>query len=398
MKLTYKATFRAACTGYIVQAIVNNLAPLLFIAFQDGFGLSRLQITSIITVNFLLQLGVDLVCAGFIDRIGYRAAAVLSMVMAAAGLVCMGVLPYALPDAYTGLMIAVFLNALGGGLLEVIISPIVEALPGESKSGSMALLHASYCWGCVLVILLSTGYFVLFGVENWRWLPMLWAAVPAVNLIFFLLVPMRSLLAEDEVQTPLLSLFKDGAFWVLFIMMVCAGASEQGMSQWSSLFAETGLQVSKTLGDLLGPCLFAILMGAGRTFFGRDRGIPLPMAIGASAVLCAASYLVTVFSPWPLVSLLGCGVCGLSVAIFWPGTFSLAAEKFPRGGTALFAILALGGDLGCSFGPSVVGWVSNAAGGALQPGLFAAAAFPLVMLAMLLLSKRKKAAADAVRK
>ena len=398
MKLTYKATFRAACTGYIVQAIVNNLAPLLFIAFQDGFGLSRLQITSIITVNFLLQLGVDLVCAGFIDRIGYRAAAVLSMVMAAAGLVCMGVLPYALPDAYAGLMIAVFLNALGGGLLEVIISPIVEALPGESKSGSMALLHASYCWGCVLVILLSTGYFVLFGVENWRWLPMLWAAVPAVNLIFFLLVPMRSLLAEDEVQTPLLSLFKDGAFWVLFIMMVCAGASEQGMSQWSSLFAETGLQVSKTLGDLLGPCLFAILMGAGRTFFGRDRGIPLPMAIGASAVLCAASYLVTVFSPWPLVSLLGCGVCGLSVAIFWPGTFSLAAEKFPRGGTALFAILALGGDLGCSFGPGVVGWVSNAAGGALQPGLFAAAAFPLVMLAMLLLSKRKKAAADAVRK
>lgn len=398
MKLTYKATFRAACTGYIVQAIVNNLAPLLFIAFQDGFGLSRLQITSIITVNFLLQLGVDLVCAGFIDRIGYRAAAVLSMVMAAAGLVCMGVLPYALPDAYAGLMIAVFLNALGGGLLEVIISPIVEALPGESKSGSMALLHASYCWGCVLVILLSTGYFVLFGVENWRWLPMLWAAVPAVNLIFFLLVPMRSLLAEDEVQTPLLSLFKDGAFWVLFIMMVCAGASEQGMSQWSSLFAETGLQVSKTLGDLLGPCLFAILMGAGRTFFGRDRGIPLPVAIGASAVLCAASYLVTVFSPWPLVSLLGCGVCGLSVAIFWPGTFSLAAEKFPRGGTALFAILALGGDLGCSFGPSVVGWVSNAAGGALQPGLFAAAAFPLVMLAMLLLSKRKKAAVDAVRK
>ena len=398
MKLTYKATFRAACTGYIVQAIVNNLAPLLFIAFQDGFGLSRLQITSIITVNFLLQLGVDRVCAGFIDRIGYRAAAVLSMVMAAAGLVCMGVLPYALPDAYAGLMIAVFLNALGGGLLEVIISPIVEALPGESKSGSMALLHASYCWGCVLVILLSTGYFVLFGVENWRWLPMLWAAVPAVNLIFFLLVPMRSLLAEDEVQTPLLSLFKDGAFWVLFIMMVCAGASEQGMSQWSSLFAETGLQVSKTLGDLLGPCLFAVLMGAGRTFFGRDRGIPLPAAIGASAVLCAASYLITVFSPWPLVSLLGCGVCGLSVAIFWPGTFSLAAEKFPRGGTALFAILALGGDLGCSFGPSVVGWVSNAAGGALQPGLFAAAAFPLVMLAMLLLSKRKKAAADAVRK
>lgn len=394
MKLTYKATFRAACTGYIVQAIVNNLAPLLFIAFQNGFGLTRLQITSIISINFLLQLGVDLAAAGFIDRIGYRAAAVLAMVTASAGLVCMGVLPFALPDPYVGLLIAVFLSALGGGLLEVIISPIVEALPGDCKSGSMALLHASYCWGCVLVILLSTGYFTLFGVENWRWLPIVWALVPAVNLVFFLLVPMCSLLAADEVRIPLPQLMKNGTFWVLLVMMVCAGASEQGMSQWASLFAETGLGVSKTLGDLLGPCLFAILMGAGRTFFGKERGIPLPTAIGGSAVLCAVSYLVTVFSPWPLVSLLGCGVCGLSVAIFWPGTFSLAAEKFPRGGTAMFAILALGGDLGCSFGPGVVGWVSDAVGGALKPGLLAAVIFPLLLPVMLALLKKKKAAAQ----
>ena len=395
MKLTYKATFRAACTGYIVQAIVNNLAPLLFIAFQDGFGLNRLQITSIISVNFLLQLLVDLAAVGFIDRIGYRAAAVLSMVTSGAGLVCMGILPYLLPDAYTGLMIAVFLCALGGGLLEVIISPIVEALPGECKSGSMALLHASYCWGCVLVILLSTGYFVLFGVENWRWLPIAWAAVPAVNLVFFTLVPLRTLLAEDEQPTPLRSLLKNRTFWVVFALMVCAGASEQGMSQWASLFAETGLNVSKTVGDLLGPCLFAVLMGAGRTFFGKDRGIPLPVAIGGSAVLCIASYLAAVFSPWPFVSLLACGVCGLSVAIFWPGTFSLAAETFPRGGTAMFAILALGGDLGCSFGPGVVGWVSDAAGGALQPGLLAAVVFPAVLLVLLTVLKKKKAVRTA---
>ena len=392
MKFTYKATFRAACTGYIVQAIVNNLAPLLFIAFQDGFGLNRLQITSIITVNFLLQLLVDLAAAGFIDRIGYRAAAVLAMVTSGTGLVGMGILPFVTPQPYTGLMISVFLCALGGGLLEVIISPIVEALPGDCKSGSMALLHASYCWGCVLVILLSTGYFVLFGVENWRWLPLFWAAVPADNLVFFALVPMRTLLAEDEIRTPLRALLKNGLFWVIFALMVCAGASEQGMSQWASLFAETGLNVSKTVGDLLGPCLFAILMGAGRTFFGKDRGIPLPVAIGGSAVLCIVSYLAAVFSPWPFVSLLACGVCGLSVAIFWPGTFSLAAETFPRGGTAMFAILALGGDLGCSFGPSVVGWVSDAAGGALKPGLLAAVVFPAALLVLLAVLKKKKAA------
>ena len=206
---------------------------------------------------------------------------------------------------------------------------------------------------------------------------------------------MRPLLAEDELPTPLRSLLKNRLFWVIFVLMVCAGASEQGMSQWASLFAETGLNVSKTVGDLLGPCLFAILMGAGRTFFGKDRGIPLTAAIGGSAVLCIVSYLAAVFSPWPFVSLLACGVCGLSVAIFWPGTFSLAAETFPRGGTAMFAILALGGDLGCSFGPSVVGWVSNAAGGALKPGLLAAAVFPAVLLVLLALLKKKKAAVPA---
>lgn len=395
MKFTYKATFRAACTGYVVQAIVNNLAPLLFIAFQDCLGLNRLQITTIITANFLLQLLVDLVCVRMIDRIGYRAAAVLAMVTASAGLVCMGVLPFATPDPYVGLMIAVFLSALGGGLLEVIISPIVEALPGESKSGSMALLHASYCWGCVLVVLLSTGYFVLFGVENWRWLPLFWAAVPAVNLVFFTLVPMRSLLAEDERPTPLRALLKNRMFWVIFALMVCSGAAELSMSQWASLFAETGLNVSKTVGDLLGPCLFAVLMGAARTFFGKNHRIPLAAAIGGSAALCAVSYLAAALSPWPFVSLLACGVCGLSVAIFWPGTFSLAAETFPRGGTAMFAILALGGDLGCSFGPSVVGWVSDAAGGALKTGMLAAVAFPVVLLVLLTVLKKKKTAAPA---
>ena len=383
-RLTYRHTFRAACTGYIVQAEVNNLTPLLFIAFQNDFGLSRLQITSLITLNFLVQLLVDLASANVVDRMGYRAAVVLSHILAAVGLVGMGVLPYALPNAYAGLLAAVVLCALGGGMLEVIISPIVEALPSESKSSSMSLLHSFYCWGCVLVIVLSTGYLAAFGVQHWRWLPLLWALLPLGNLIFFLMVPLRSLLEEEQAPVLLRSLLKTGGFWVMLCLMLCAGASEQAMSQWASLFAETGLGVSKTLGDLLGPCLFAVLMGGGRAYFGaKDRGIPMEKLITASGLLCIASYLLTVFSPWPLASLLGCGLCGLSVAIFWPGVFSLCSAAFPRGGTAMFAILALAGDLGCSFGPGVVGWVSTAAGGALKPGLLAAVVFPLTLVAVL---------------
>lgn len=390
MRFTYRHTFRAACTGYIVQAVINNLAPLLFVAFQQGFGLSRLQITTLITVNFLIQLLVDLLAAGFVDRLGYRRAAVASQALAAAGLMGLGVLPYVLPP-YAGLLTATVLCALGGGLLEVIISPIVEALPGESKSGSMSLLHSFYCWGCVLVIVLSTVYFAAFGVARWRWLALLWALLPACNLLFFLRVPLRSLLAEQQHATPLGRLLQNGGFWVMLCLMLCAGASEQAMSQWASLFAETGLGVSKTVGDLLGPCLFAVLMGSGRAFFGRERGISIEKAIAGSALLCIVSYLLAALSPWPLAALLGCGLCGLSVAVFWPGVFSLCAAAFPTGGTAMFALLALAGDLGCSSGPGVVGWVSQAAGGSLQAGLAAATAFPLLMLAGLGLWRRVRA-------
>lgn len=396
-RLTYRHTFAAACTGYIVQAVVNNLSPLLFIAFQTQFAFSRLQITGLITVNFCIQLLVDLASAGFVDRMGYRAAAVLSQVLAAAGLAGMGILPYVFADPYAGLLTAVVFSALGGGLLEVIISPIVEALPTEGKSSHMSLLHSFYCWGCVAVIGLSTLYFTVFGLERWRWLTLAWALLPAANLVFFLKVPLYTLLAPEETPAPLSRLLHNGAFWVMLCLMLCAGASEQAMSQWASLFAETGLGVSKTMGDLLGPCLFAVLMGTGRAWFGaRERAIPLEASLRGSALLCVAAYLLTVFSPWPLMSLLGCGLCGLSVAVMWPGVFSLTSREFTRGGTAMFAILALAGDFGCSFGPTVVGFVSSRANGELRPGLLAAMVFPLAMALLLTFYRRARRAGGEV--
>jgi MFS family permease len=302
---------------------------------------------------------------------------VAASVFSAIGLVFLGVLPFVLPP-YTGLIIAVVINAIGGGLLEVIISPIVEALPNDNKAAAMSLLHSFYCWGYVAVILLSTLYFNLVGIAAWRWLPMLWALIPLGNIFLFSQVPLRTLIGENELPVPLRTLFTKKSFSLLFLIMICAGASEQAMSQWASFFAEAGLEVSKTTGDLLGPCAFAILMGTARVFFGlKQDAINLPRVLTGAGILCVLSYLVTVFSPFPLLSLAGCAVCGLSVGIMWPGTFSLASKIFPRSGTAMFAILALAGDAGCASGPGLVGVVMNAA--TLKTGLLTAIVFPLLL-------------------
>jgi MFS family permease len=377
--LSYRHTLAASYFGYVTQAIVNNLGPLLFLTFQRQFGLSLGNLALLVSLNFAVQLLVDMAAVRHVDRIGYRAAAVAASIFSAVGLVSLGILPFVLPNAYAGLVIATVINALGGGLLEVIISPIVEALPNDNKAAAMSLLHSFYCWGYACVILLSTLYFNLAGITNWRYLPMLWALIPLGNIFLFSLVPLRTLTGENDTPVPVRSLFTKRAFLLLLLIMICSGASEQAMSQWASFFAEAGLKVSKTTGDLLGPCAFAVLMGTVRVFFGlKEEAVKLTRVLAGAGILCVASYLVTVFSPFPLLSLAGCAVCGFSVGILWPGTFSLASKIFPRGGTAMFAILALAGDAGCASGPALVGLVMNAA--VLKTGLLTAAVFPLLLV------------------
>lgn len=381
MRQNYKHTIYASYVGYIVQAIVNNLAPLLFLTFQRQYGISIDKIGLLITINFGVQLLVDLISAKYADKIGYRPLIMAAHFCAAAGLLGMGFFPDLLPSAYMGLVAAVVLYAIGGGLIEVLISPIVEACPTEDKSGNMSLLHSFYCWGQMAVVLLSTVFFKIAGIENWKMLTVLWAIVPAVNFFWFSRVPINTLVEEGEALS-LKELFSMKMFWIFIVMMVCAGASEQGMSQWASAFAEMGLQVDKTVGDLLGPCMFAVLMGSSRAFYGKfSEKIHLVHFIAGSGVLCIISYLLAVFSPIPALSLAGCALTGLSVGIMWPGTFSLASEKCPQGGTAMFAFFALAGDLGCSSGPGLVGVVSNMFGSQLKAGLLAAAVFPAALLA-----------------
>lgn len=387
MKLTYRHTKYASYIGYITQAIINNLMPLLFVSFERSFGLSLDKISLLITMNFGIQILTDLLAAKYVDKIGYRFATVLAHVLAVIGLVGMCFLPFYM-DPFTGLVICSVINAVGGGLTEVVISPIVEALPGDEKASAMSMLHSFYCWGQVAVVLLSTLYFTTVGIAHWRYVPVLWAIVPFINIFLFAKVPMCTLNENGE-SMPLKKLAGSGMFWFFLLLMICAGASELAMSQWASYFAEDGLHVSKTLGDLLGPCSFAVLMGIIRTVYGfwGDR-MDLRKSIAFSGVLCVASYLTAVFAPNPLISLIGCAVCGLSVGLMWPGTYSLASRYFPQGGTMMFALLALAGDMGCTSGPTIAGFIADATGD-IKKGLFAVIIFPLLLVIGMCLLKGK---------
>lgn len=381
MKYSYDCTMRACFIGYIVQAIVNNFVPLLFLTFQRTYHIPLQQITLLVTFNFGIQLLTDLLSVAFVDRMGYQASMVLAHILSALGLICLTVLPEWMGHPFAGILISVIVYAVGGGLLEVLVSPVVEACPSTHKEKAMSMLHSFYCWGHVGVVLFSSIFFKLAGIENWKLLAVLWAVIPILNALVFTRVPIAPVLPEGEEGMTIGTLFQNRTFWLLFVMMICAGASEQSVSQWASLFAEKGLGISKTAGDLAGPMAFAVLMGASRAFYGNyGEKINLDRFMAVSSVLCILSYLCLVFMPVPVLSLAGCALCGLSVGIMWPGTFSRASKALPAGGTALFALLALGGDIGCSGGPSLVGMVSGMCKGNLKAGILAALIFPVLLL------------------
>lgn len=391
MNNQYNKTITACFVGYIVQAIINNFVPLLFLTFERTYQIPLSQITLLVTINFGVQLFVDLLSVKFVDKIGYRASMVIAHLCSAAGLVLLTILPEVMSSSFLGILTAVVVYAIGGGLLEVLVSPIVEACPSDHKEKAMSMLHSFYCWGHVGVVALSTLYFYIVGISNWKLLAVIWAVIPLANALAFTKVPIAPLLPEGESGLRMKDLLGMKLFWILFIMMVCAGASEQAVSQWASTFAEQALGITKTLGDLAGPMAFAILMGASRFFYGKygDR-IDLDRFMIFSSLLCILSYLGISLIPVPLVSLAACAVCGLSVGIMWPGTFSKASQALRRGGTAMFALLALGGDVGCSGGPTLVGLISSSLNDNLKAGILAAIIFPVLLLTGILLCRRMK--------
>jgi len=389
IRKSFDHTIYACYIGYITQAIVNNFAPLLFLTFAEDYNLTLDKITLITTINFFIQLCVDLISPKIIEKTGYRVMVLVAHISAAIGLIGLAVFPAIMPGAYLGIMCAVVLYAIGGGIIEVLISPMVEACPTKKKEAAMSLLHSFYCWGHVAVVLISTLFFMLFGISNWKILVCIWAIVPIFNIFYFSLVPINVIDEQHEKIEPK-KLLTNKIIWIIMVAMVAAGASEQAMSQWASAFAEAGLKVSKTIGDVAGPCAFAILMGLSRALYGKfSHKLPLKKAMILSGILCICCYLLAVFSPNPVLSLVGCALCGFSVGIFWPGTFSIAALKLPGGGTLMYALMALAGDVGCSSGPSVVGFVANANDGNLKKGILCAIIFPILILLTMSLMKKK---------
>ena len=381
----YKKTKAACYLGFITQAIAANFAPLLFLKFHRDYGISLGNIALISTVFFFTQLLVDLFCAKFVDKIGYRISIVASEVLSAAGLIALAFLPDLLQNAFVGILISVMVYAIGSGLIEVLVSPIVEACPFENKEATMSLLHSFYCWGSVGTIVISTAFFAIFGMNAWKWLAVIWALVPAINIFNFATCPIVPIVEEGK-GMGIRQLAKKPLFWVAIILMVCAGASEISMAQWASAYAEAALGLSKTIGDLLGPCLFAVTMGISRVIYGKygDK-IKLTSFMIGSGALCVACYLMASISANPVMGLIGCIFCGFSVGIMWPGTISISSKTFPTGGTAMFALLAMAGDLGGSIGPAIVGRVTQFAGDNIRVGMRVGLIFPTVLILMLLI-------------
>lgn len=391
MKSKYQKTLIACYLGFITQAIAANFAPLLFLTFHRTYQISLGRIAFISTAFFFTQLLVDLFCAKYVDRIGYRRSVIASEVFSAAGLIGLAFLPSLLPDPYVGILISVIIYAMGSGLIEVLVSPIVEACPFDNKDSVMSLLHSFYCWGSVGVILLSTIFFAIFGIENWRILACIWALIPLYNTFNFISCPIESLTEEGE-GLSIRQLCHIPIFWIALILMVCAGASEISIAQWASAYVESALGISKSIGDIIGPCLFAVMMGMSRSFYGKyGENIDLMKFMIGSGALCLVCYLLSALAPLPFLNLVGCAVCGFSVGIMWPGTISIASKKIPLGGTAMFALLAMAGDLGGSVGPGIVGFVTQNANDNLKVGMLAGCVFPTVLVLSVLLLKRKRA-------
>ncbi len=394
MKDSYRLTRRCCYLGIMIQALILNVTPLFFVTLRDQFSISFEKIGRLVLITFLVQLLVDFLAVYVVDALGHRRCMIIAEVCAASGLVLFGILPNVLPDAYVGMVMAAIVYSIGAGLSEVMISPIVDALSTEHKASSMTLLHAFYPIGQVLAVLVTTVAVVLFGEGYWPWILMAWAIVPLVNLTLVSRVPFPPMLKGEE-KTPLGRLLKKPYFWLMMALMVCAGSSEMAMSQWASLFAEEGLGVSKLLGDLLGPCLFAVCMGIGRIWHGNsgDR-IPMRLLLMVCSIATVLCYVLAVFASVPLLALLGCALCGLATSLMWPGVLGVASAHFPKGGTTLFALLALGGDIGCSLGPWITGMVADLTPHGIKAGLIAAAAFPLAMVFLLTVQRRRKAAEE----
>ena len=388
MKFNAKHTISACFIAITVQAIILNFPPLLFVTFENDLGISLAEISTLIAISFITQLSMDFTASKLPRVFNTRAMLVAGQVCSSVGLFCIAILPKIIPP-YAGLIIGMVIASFGSGIIEVLGSPTIEACPVENKSKILTVLHSFYCWGLVLTVIVSTVFFYFFGIENWEILTCIWACIPAVNAVMFLKVPIYHTKQYHTAQKSNKSVLHSFVFWALLGIMVCGGAAELAMSQWASSFAESGLGVSKTVGNLLGPCAFAVLMGSARILYAKySSRINLSAYMIFSAALCIVSYLMAALSPIAVVSLIGCALCGFAVGIMWPGTLVMATENVSGGGIKMFALLALAGDIGCTVGPSSAGFIAQLFGHNLRISFLFLALFPAIMIVLILMIRK----------
>ena len=394
MTLSAKHTKLAGYIGYLTQALIINFPPLLFITFINTYDISISMISTLIGTSFIVQLLVDAFAAKFSTKLNLRKTMITALILASVGISSYAFLPDIMPSPFIGLFISTLISSIGAGFVEVLVSPIIEACPTDGKSAAMSILHSFYAWGHAGIIILSTIFFKLVGLDHWRLLACMWAVIPLIGMLAFSVVPIYKL-AIDADDGALAKRHKpawrSGIFIVFFVIMVCAGAAEQAMAQWASTFAESGLGVQKEIGDILGPCAFGLFMGVSRVIYAKFSHIfDLRNYIFYSSIVCVFAYLVAAISPSPILSLIGCALCGLSSGMMWPGTYSLATSRIPNMGMQVFALLALGGDLGCALGPAAAGWIAEFFGNDLKIAFAISAIFPLIIVFLLLLYVRNR--------
>lgn len=378
MRSKFLGTKLACYVGYVVQAVINNFLPILFIALQDVYGLGYERLARLIIFNFASQIAVDFSAPKIVALFGYRKSAALSQAMAALGLVSMGILPRIMSNTYLAIIISIIIYAIGSGMMEVIISPIIEMLPTKNKSGNMAFLHSFYCWGQAFTIIVTTLLVTVFGYKGWANIPLIWAVIPFLNTFSFFKVPVIEPKGEEKGDS-FKSLASSKRFIIYMVMMFCGGACEIAMAEWASLFAQQALGISKVIGDLAGPCAFALFMGTGRVLYGWiSKKVDFRKTVIVMSLLCFICYLTVAFCKIPAFSLIACAACGFSVSLFWPGVLSEGAKDFKRGGSVMYGVFALCGDTGCSAGPWIIGIIADRLG--LNFGFSVAAIFPVIMI------------------
>lgn len=363
---------KAACyMTNISMAVVCNLPPLLFLTFRSLYGISYSLLGLLVLVNFCTQLGIDLAFSFFSRRFNIPLAVKLTPALTVAGLFLYAVWPWLFPDSvYVGLVVGTVLFSVAAGLAEVLISPVIAALPSKDPDRAMSGLHSAYAWGAVGVVLLGTVLLLVFGMTNWPWLVLLFALVPLTGFVLYMGQTIPPLQTEEQAGGAL-RLLRQPGLWLCVLCIFCGGAAEVTMAQWASSYLEQALGISKVWGDVFGVALFSVTLGLGRTLYAkRGRHIARVLTLGAAGA--AVCYLTAAVCDQPLVGLAACAFTGLCVSMLWPGSLVVATDRFPTGGVFIYAMMAAGGDLGASVGPQLVGVITDltlAAGGSEQQGL-----------------------------